>query len=491
MAKLLTVAVLFTFLSGIAIADEADDLAKEISSELRAAERKMMGGQKDEAAEMWLAIREKLQRLEELNSRHRQLRSLQSKHGKLQRDLEKRLGRSIEPGAEEKLPFVLTSRLGQMKSSITGAEEALAGDEPDVSQARMGLANAERFLDGIEKDFPDEVAKGIEEVEAARKRMEELKARIEKLEADAAGAAAAAGEAEAKREAQSEEWLKKFEPFFPGSYPNKRFEGTPPTDPELLEKLTANWEEAKALLAEYDAAEFPHGKNYRLEQKAEELREMVEEFPKACREALAKRVESRTREFLEKVEWFKTPAQQKWRESEKEKPTTMSDKQMAGFKAAIDEAAEILGADDPKVAELRETFAAFEKENEERKQVAAERTFMLPDRWKSEGREEIEGKAREIVAKEYPKAKILRISLPRTDWSDEVETDPRLPASHPQKVKYIRCILTQVAVKEGDKVWLLGVWVGKIRYSEDVPWGDLHGNTTYREWMMEENLKQD
>jgi hypothetical protein len=270
--------------SGIARAQtaDADALAKEIDKTLRAAQRAMFNGKREEADAQLNQVSDRIDALRAADPGHGKLRNLESKYAKIRKDLDRRMGRtgaaksSSGPAApppkpqpkaasgsaapasgEAVVPREIRSDLKNATDKIAEAESQwAAGSGAERVEAVEPLVRSARYYQGnIEKKC------GRQSVDCgpAEATLAALAGRIEAVEADMARsreeteaaeqAAQAAASAEAGAvEADAERMIALWEKYYPQL---EKMRG------RNIAYVTVGWgiEEAKAALAEIEAAE--------------------------------------------------------------------------------------------------------------------------------------------------------------------------------------------------------------------------------------------
>lgn len=505
-------------LMGLVFADEADDLARQASKALRAAERNMMSGKKDEAVEGLLGAAKLVEKLRAASPGHKQLGSLDGKVKKLKKDLERRTGRTIDlesgevkekEGAtpkkkeekkptQEKLPGGVTHRLKNVDRPLKRAEELISGkntrgsDDYRIKQAGACIEQARSLVEdavsgyGEYKDHPQ-----VKAAETSIAAMEEKLAAFSRaVEAEAA----AAEKASEAKEALCAEWMKEIGPYViglgrEGHDPDKYLTPGATADADDLNKRRRIFEEAKTVFQAYQKVEFPSGKTWELEQAEETLARVLEDFPRAYEESVGYLLNGALGEIDRTSAFLKSEKQQQWREDDKVKPYVLAEDRLESLRAPVDRAAEALPGDHPALVSAREKLADILKRNRERRRVRTERTFMIPDRFNGREAGDVRSKAEVLVKGEAPDAKVLRATVISEDWKEESVIEATDTTGTAIRHRVTRSLSAQVAARVGDEVFLYTVHVAKNRRT-DGSWGSLYGNVMFIDPMLERNVNK-
>ena len=162
------------------------------------------------------------------------------------------------------LPGSVVSRLKQMDTALSAVATAL--EKNRLQTAGTKLKAAQKLMDEIQKRYGNKIPAGNREMEAAKARLATAVKKYTEAESAATALAAARAAKEQQKEAQSQEWIDKFSPFFDsdtGKYLLMGAEFNRATDPEK-EKCRQAYAEANKLMVAYRKAEFTHGKTQEL-----------------------------------------------------------------------------------------------------------------------------------------------------------------------------------------------------------------------------------
>lgn len=515
--KSFVITFILAALAAAAWADEADDLAKQVSKDLRSVERDMMGGKKDKAIEGLLAAAGVVEKIRAAAPDHKQLATLDRKMTKLKKDLERRTGKTIDLAAgtvkgekkatpekkvkqndADKLPGGVTHRLNKVEPSLESAEHVLSDggsrgtDDYRIEQAVYCIKNAEGFIKEIESGYADHI--DHPDVKAAMKRIAEVKEQLNRFTKTAAEKAALAGEAEAQRDALCAEWLKKLGPYVTGlgsagHDPDRYLIASATGNVDDLNKQCGIYKEAKRVFEAYKAVDFSYGKTWEMEEAEKDLSRALEDFPAALEESVGYVLKPAVEKIDRTAKFLASEKEQKWRNDPGEKPFVLDDKRMEDMRTLIATAAKVASADNPALVSARQKLDVITKENEERRRVCTERTFMIPDRFKGTDIEDLKSKARALVLGDHPKAVVLRATVITEDWNEEDVVEATDTTNTAIRRRITRSVSAQVAARNGTEVLLFTVHVAKNRRT-DGTWGSLYGNVMFTDSMLEKNVEK-
>jgi len=256
----------------------ADDAAKKIERKLSSVKRNIPTSP-SRAEKDYLAAQAMLQELEKSDPGHAKLPVLKKNMEQLGKKLEKRLKRPIggeapavkksEPAkkpaaASTGLPSSVTSGFNKINKSLDAVEAALTKNQLQTAETK--LKTAQKTMDEIEKRYGKKIPEGNAEMKAVTGRLAAVTQKVDGAKASAADAAAADAKIREEKEAQSREWLDKFAPFFDHDSDSYLLSGSNfnSASKERQERCRQAYDEANALMAEYQKTEFPHGKTQEL-----------------------------------------------------------------------------------------------------------------------------------------------------------------------------------------------------------------------------------
>ena len=146
-------------------------LVKRAKTELRAAERKMFGGKKEEAVTHLQAVKGLLEKIEKAEPGQKDLKSLNSKYAKIKKDLDKRMGRSSTVTAQPKTTPVPQKRVSTRKTSPTRSSSSKVSKKAPVASSSSASAKLPYHAKQKLKEF-DNLYRSVEH---SFRKMEEAK----------------------------------------------------------------------------------------------------------------------------------------------------------------------------------------------------------------------------------------------------------------------------------------------------------------------------
>ena len=474
-------------------AADATALCREADKMVRDSERKMFGRNYDEAAASLAKAEELIQQAKAADPQSSRVKSVEKKFERQKAQLAKRMGgakptttRPTTPGkkppAGDKLPGFVTSRLKRANASLDQAEASLK-DESLTPKRRAdhvarGLSSAEQFMAVIHKDYGDQIPAGHPDVKAADDRVAAVKATLAALNKTVAGAEATADAAKAEARALADAWLAKLNPFIAsrgqeGHDPKKHFIAGGTVDvKELLHRL-AVYNEASAVFAEYQKAGFPAGKPDDLAAVERDLGYRLKSFPEQLKGSMKSLAEAASKQIDDTAAFF--ARDKEWRTDPKKEPYVLSAGRVADLRRPLDIYKGAAGAKDPKVVALEAKLAAIVTENDARRKIGTQRTYMIPDRFKGAETAALKAKAAELVTAKVQGARILRTTVISADWKEERTTEWTDTTKSAVRHRITRSVTAQVAGKVGGQALLYTVYLAQDRKA-DGTWGPLYGN---------------
>jgi hypothetical protein len=216
--------------------EDAKTLAKDANQELRTVESLVFKGQPDEAQTHLKTAGELIAKLKSVDPNFSQLKTLEQKYAKLQKDLEKRQGKTTPAkpetskqgekpegtGTAEKLPGGVTHRLQQVDTVLQKGDRVLtkdtvASDDWKVKELESVIQEANGLMDEILKSYGDQIPPGHPEVQARQDKIAAFQESVKTFKGDVSDQKTQAAEAQTRRETQSQEWLAKISPYITGS----------------------------------------------------------------------------------------------------------------------------------------------------------------------------------------------------------------------------------------------------------------------------------
>ena len=576
-------------------ADPAD-LAKQIARKLSSVKRNISTNS-SRAEKEWLQARDLITQLKTAAADHAKLAGLEKKHADLSKKLTKRLGRapgaaaveaettaastvspppSSKPAASD-LPSSVVSGLKKINTNLDAVGVAL--DKNQLETAKRRLATAQKAMDKIQKRYASKIPAGNEEMAAATTRLETVGAAYARARADADARAAAEAAVKDAREAQSQEWYDKLNPFvYPGDDRWLRIGANFNYGSEEEKKVyRAAYDQANKLMAEYQKVEFPHGKTNELDtiayrftellfdynegekrarqaeacqewvdtlrgylhsgagtrkyliasttldeteinnraalleeaqgawaeyQKAEfplgkterlldlekEMAQRLEEMPETLRQSRALVSGQIEKEYDRVLAHLKSDTG--WQQDITKTPNIAMERDIKPLRAALARYAETVEEDDTQLATLRAKMTEIEETDQANRLVRAQRTYMLPEKYRGSDRPDLEEAVTTILEEAHPKAKPLRVTLPAQAWKEERVVEWTDTTQTALRARTTRFMTTQITGQEkGAKAYLYTVHLASDRTS-DGSWGPLYGHIMFTDWIAEENVNK-
>ncbi len=491
-------------------AQDANAIAKEVNTELAAAQRVFFSGKYQEALTQVEAIEGKLEKLRAQNAAHPSLKSLETRCRKLRQDIEKRLQRPDAAGAgggaaegqagaagaagaagqEAALPAAAARCIRELDAALEKARRALEREgnaEGKVSQARYEMQAADSFWSDLEAKYPAALAHA--DAVAAKGRLAAMYEQIAAAEAGLAAEQARQAQAAGQTAADSATWIAKLGPYVAhagesGHDPEKEFISGYTEEAAEMKKRMRLFAEASAAFAEFRASGLAGGGSDELQQIEKELAWRLESFRTELDGAVARNLEEaeaevkRCAEFLAANEARCADGQTKPYLLQKDiLPDLMKkvawienlrpgDSRAAGLKAGIEE----LNAAQSR---WRERFI--------------ESTVMLPEQYAGEDAQLLRDKAEAVVKEQFVDAEVLRVLVISPDWEEESALEFTDTTHSALRYRVTRSVTVQVAARRGAECFLYTVYVGKDRQS-DGAFGPLMGHVMFTDRMLEENV---
>ena len=285
--------------SGPALVSAADseDLAKQIGKLLSSVKRRIVTDP-SRAEKEWLEAKEILAKLKAADSGHAKLAAMEKSHTTLGQKLEKRLGRPIggakadtkvktndkkptakaQKAGSSELPSSVTSRLAKITAALDAVEVAL--EKNRLQTAKRKVTDANKVMAEIQDRYLAKIPEGNEEMKAATARLETVGDSYAAAQAAAEAKAAAEAAVRAEKESQSQEWIDRMSPFIDGGGElylriGAQFNSGTEEEKKMYRKA---YNQANALMAEYEKAQFPHGKTQYLDYLEFRLSDLLLEY---------------------------------------------------------------------------------------------------------------------------------------------------------------------------------------------------------------------
>jgi hypothetical protein len=256
-------------------------------------------------------------------------------------------------------------------------------------------------------------------------------------------------------------------------------------DIKELNQLKANYDEATATLAAYEKATFPHGKSDTLLAVECELKKRLAAFPAAYEEN-AIRVMANPGKAIDDTA-AQLARDTKWHSDPKALPRVLSTKVVEALRKRVADAEKLTAGAGATPAELKEKLAALLEENEKRRTLRTERTFMLPDTYTGSDIAALKATAKAVVSKKFPAAAALRTTVVSKDWNEERVWEWTDTSKSAIRYRVTRSVSAQLAGKLQGTVFLYTIHVAQDRQT-DGSWGSLHGHIMFTDPMLEKNV---
>ncbi len=257
-------------------------------------------------------------------------------------------------------------------------------------------------------------------------------------------------------------------------------------DPQQIAERTEIYEEAKAVFAIYQKAEFPHGKSFRLQTLEEGLAKKLKEFPEAMAQSQAMisgDAGERLDQLLKHME-----RDNGWKSDETVKPPVMMERTIEPLRKAVADYASTVDASDSKLALLRKKLATIDARNAEFREICAKRTFQLGDGYTGADLAALKEKAKAVTSEAHPGAKLHHITVPSADWAIEDVVEFTDTSRTALRRRVTRSVRAQISLKAASgEVLLQEVYLGQDQ-RPDGSWSALKGHTTWADSMAAENL---
>ncbi|MDX9703540.1 MAG: hypothetical protein RBU23_10915 [Candidatus Auribacterota bacterium] len=290
-----------------------------------------------------------------------------------------------------------------------------------------------------------------------------------------------------KRDEACKKWIDAFRAYVStGSGSDKFLVRSPMFGKDHVNRQAELLEEAKVVWAEYRKAEFPLGKNPTLIGLEKEMAEAIEEMPeiiRQCKALISDEIEEEFDRVLAQLE-----KDTGWTTDKTKMPNIAMKRDLDSLSGALDEYSATVKPDDAKLVSLNKKLEMIRKKDQENRAVCAERRYMRAWQYTGSDGTDIENSATAILKKAYPKAKILRTTLPHTEWKEERVLEYTDSTQTAVRYRITRYMTVDVAAKDEDgKVYLHIIHVASDRTSSG-NWGELYGHVKWSDWMIEENV---
>ena len=489
-----------------ASAESADDLARTANKMIRNAERNMHNRKIDLAVTLLEEAQSTLDALKVADPSHRQLKSLENKYARIKKQVDKKLGGAqakrsspsastalTEPGdsSGDKLPGGVSKRIRDIKREMDQVKRYLSkGTESSAKQAQYILGGVQSLFDDIDKKYGDQFDTSHPDYAAAKERFDRLEGDTNAALAAAAKSNTDAEADEAAKKKQSAEWIPKFQAYL--SYPGN--EGHDPnllvyvpgtSEPEKFADAQKRYEAFKSFYESYQAAEFPHGKTWKLETLAEkDGPQRLVDFQKQFADRVgtvfgeAEKHISEAMAYLEKKNG--------WKNDPSVKPPLIDKNRMNAIDNLVKNVNSALGSGSPEAAKINRSYAALTAQDKEYRKIRAERTFLSPDIYSGGDKKDLLKKARAIIANEKPGSKVLRVTIYKDGWEEKTVEGWRDTSRTQWEKKTFREINANAGARDATGVYLYTIYLAQDKTSTG--WSNLYGHIMYSDPMAEENV---
>ena len=350
--SLLVWAIFCLYLSSVApaYAQDVKALFKQLNKEQRQAQKDMFAGKNDKAIARLEKLRNLLARIKAADPNNSKLKAATRKYTKFVKDLERKTGQDLGGGSitvakskvvklppkpeakplsakkpeapapvkvtkmktatspkspapvlAVKLPSGVTSRIKKIDKSLDKVTKNL--DRNSVQRAEFEFKAVGKVYKEIKDRYGDKAPADHPEMIALSKRIAEVENRLKQSAGEAAAAEAAAKKSKEESAALSNEWIGKLAPFITRDSDKYLEDRIWNLKGEEAAKNRRNYEEALALLREYETVEFPLGKSMDLQNSENSTGTVL----KNLQEAYAKQeTEKGSEEWVKKLKPFVT-----------------------------------------------------------------------------------------------------------------------------------------------------------------------------------------
>lgn len=421
---------------------------------------------------------------------------------KLRRDIDRKLGRGAgspqataekaaggAPPAGPAMPSFVVSRLKGVASSIDGAKQLFDGG--NVRSARNTLNRAADQMKEIEERYAGKFPPDHPDVVAAKDGLEALEQAVAAEEAKEGAAKAEAAARAAKATEESEEWVKRLEPYAagpgrPAHDPKRYFIGSFTEEEAEMNRRAALFPEVKNLMAEYREKGPGENASDTLKETVRQLEYQLSSFTGSLKSA----GETYLREARTQIDFLHRRAKEESAKIGKgTPPLPLSQDAIGRSKQLLDRAARILGDGDPQITEAATKYNGILEMNGRICTARLSETRMQPDRFAGKDAGEIQDKARAILQEKKPGIRILRTTLIHPDWTEESVTEWTDSTHSALRHRTTRFLSAQVAGKLGDETKIYTIYVARDRRT-DGSWSPLYGHVMYEDPILEENVNK-
>jgi len=504
---ILTITAALVLAAQTAAADPVE-LARQADKIVRSAEREMHSGRNTEADALLQQAAALLEQARSEDPSGKAILRVDKNYQRIRGNLDRKLSQSSAAAATAsqpapaagaasaggaKLPAGVSKRL-QEASGFLNEGEGYAGR--DALKAGYKLDQAKARLDEIDRMYAGKFDPTHPDYVAVMQRYQALALQVEQRQASEAAQQADADAAAAQRDAQSAEWVARFQAYL--AYPG--LEGHDPaqlvyvpgtSEPEKFADAQQRFERFKAFYAEYQRTEFPQGKTWQLENLGDtEAPARLRDFE----QAMAGRVGSVVGDAQTQIDAAMAQLERDngWRSDPSVKPELVDHKWMASIRELTAKAVSASGAGSPEAQRLQQKFDALVARDQTNREIRRERTFMTADQYSGEDLAQLKDKATSLVKSDSREGgEPLRCTLISKAWREETVEEWTDTSRTTWRIRTTRHLTAQVAARTADGVRLITVALAQDRQA-DGGWGPLYGNLhQYSDPMLEENVFKD
>ena len=396
--------------------------------------------------------------------------------------------------AQAPLPSNVSMKLMEVKRTVDRAERSFAvgvgseqskieGAQTAVEEARAGMAEIERRYSGkYPPDHPEIVA---------------MQNRINALEAQAGGRAAAKEQAEAAATQQaaaagaaSGDWLARLSPYTTGlgqpGYDDAKYMVPSATqEAEEMQKRLGIFAEASAALAAYRQANLGAQATAELQQVAEELATALRQFSESC----VQYAEMDLGEADTQIGYLEQFVRDQDAKMQAGEPVLYPDRySLERIQAILDRAAGLVKPGDPRLASAQARYEALKAADARLRAARAADTRLRPDAYAGGDAADLKRLAEQIVSRAAPGIRILKTAVVSADWQQESVVEWTDTTQTALRHRTTRSVTAEVAARlnANTKLYTLDL-------SQDLQagggWGPLQGHVMFSDPMLEENVK--
>lgn len=487
------------------LAQDANTLAKNANKELRSSQKMMFSGKLEQARTHLNTASELIEKIKAVDPGLGQLKSLEGKYARQKRDLDKRLIKTgavkkpEKPGGvdkPDKLPGVVTYRLKKVDRILQKGEgvltkETAASDDWKVKELESTLNEANDIMAEILEKYGDRIPPDHPDIKTRENKIAAFQSKVNEFKEEVVNKKGIAAKEKGQREAQSQEWLVKINPFItgpakPGYDATKYLIAGGTENVEELEKRKKIYDEADALFAEYKKVKFPAGKTDELERAEKNLAYALDTFSKGYKASVEGFFKKAEEKLDQAAQWL---AKEEAKGEGKKQFLLLQKDIIPDIRKMIATATAPVAGADTRVAALNKKLADIEKRSEKLHELRKNRTFMTPDKFKGKELGEIKSKAAKFLKKEHPDAKILRTTVISNDWKEERVLEHTDTTKTAVRYRITRSVTAQIGGKRGSDVFLYTIYVAKDKRA-DGSWGKLYGHVMFTDHMLEKNVKK-